>query len=41
MAQMSLSTNRNRLKDMENRPVVVKGERGGSEMDWKFANYYI
>ena len=27
--------NRNRLTDIENR-FVVKGEEGGSEMDWEF-----
>ena len=37
--------NRNRLKDIENRIVVAKGEGEGSEVDGEFglvdANYYI
>jgi len=34
MAQLSLSTNRKRFTDMENRRVVDKGEeRGGREWD--------
>ena len=28
--------NRNRLIDIENRPVVAKGEGGGRGMDWEF-----
>ena len=39
------STNRNRLTDMEKRPVVVKEEGGGHGMDGEFGvsrvNYYI
>ena len=35
MVQMNLF-NRNRLTDTENRPVVAKGERGGSGMDREF-----
>ena len=36
MAQMKLSTNRNRLIDIENRFMVAKGEGGKSGMDWEF-----
>ena len=36
MAQMHLPTNRNRLTDVENKLVVVKGERGGSGRDGEF-----
>ena len=36
MAQMNLSTNRNRLMDIENRLVFAKGERGVIGMDWDF-----
>ena len=35
MAQMNLSTNRNRLPDIEKRLVVAKGEVEGSGMDWE------
>ena len=35
MAQMNLS-NRNRLTDIENRPVVAKGKGKGSGMDEEF-----
>ena len=36
MAQMNLSTNRNRMTDMEKRLVVAKGEGEGSGMAWEF-----
>ena len=45
MVQMNLSTNRNRLTDIENRPVVTKGE--GERVGWTGSlglvdvNYYI
>ena len=33
---MNLSTNRNRLTDLENRLVVAKGEGVEGRMDWEF-----
>ena len=36
MTQMNLSTNRNRLMDIENRLVVAKGEGVGRGMEWEF-----
>lgn len=36
MAQMDLSTSRNRFTDIENRLVVTKGEGGGSGMNGEF-----
>ena len=45
MAQINLSTNRNRLTDIENRFVVAEGEGRRSDMDrgvWLVdGNYYI
>ena len=36
MAQMSLSSNRNRLSDIKNSLVGAKGEGRGGGMDWEF-----
>ena len=36
MAQMSLSTEKNELMDMENWLMVAKGEGERSGMDWEF-----
>ena len=35
MVQMNLSTNKSRLRDIENRFVVAKAEGGESGMDWE------
>ena len=34
MALLNLSKNRTRLSDIENQPVIAKGEEGGSGMAW-------
>ena len=36
MTQMSLCTNRNILRGMGNRLVVIKGERVWGRMEWEF-----
>ena len=37
MTQMNLSTNRNRLTDIENRLAVAKGEENGGRMESEVA----
>ena len=36
MTQMNLSMKQNRIRDIENRLVVAKGEAGGRGMNWEF-----
>ena len=36
MTQMNFFTNRNRLTDIENKLMVIKGERLGGGINWEF-----